>query len=212
VIGNLITKAVTAPFALLGAAFGGGEELAYVDFAPGSAALDAADEKKLATLAKALGDRPALKLDVAGRVDPATDREGLSRAAVEREVKAAKLKEITKGGEAAGSLEQVTLAPDEYAKYLAAAYRDAKFEKPRNIIGIARTLPVPEMEKLMLANASATDEDLRLLANRRAQATKDWLVGKGGIPADRVFLIAPKLTAEGIKDKGRPERVDFSLK
>ena len=46
----------------------------------------------------------------------------------------------------------------------------------------------------------------------RAQAAKDWLVAKGGVPAERVFLVAPKLDAEGIKDKGKPERVDFSLK
>ena len=64
----------------------------------------------------------------------------------------------------------------------------------------------------MLANAQATDEDLRQLANRRAQAAKDWLVEKGGVPAERVFLVAPKSGTDGIKDKGKPERVDFSLK
>ena len=38
---NLITKAVTAPFALLGAiAGGGGEQLAYIEFTPGHAASD----------------------------------------------------------------------------------------------------------------------------------------------------------------------------
>jgi uncharacterized protein involved in outer membrane biogenesis len=210
VIGNLITKAATAPFALLGGA--GGEELAYVEFAPGTATLDADDEKKLQTLAKALADRPGLKLDVAGRVDPATDREGLKRAAVDREVKAAKLKEVTKGGKATGALDEVKVEPAEYAKYLTAAYQEAKFPKPRNVIGLAKELPVAEMEQLMLTNATATEEDLRVLANRRAQTTKDWLVGKGGIPADRVFLVAPKLAPEGIKDKGKPERVDFSLK
>jgi hypothetical protein len=68
------------------------------------------------------------------------------------------------------------------------------------------------MEQLMLANAQATDEDLRQLANRRAQVAKDWLVAKGGVPPDRVFLVAPKVGADGIKDKGKPERVDFSLK
>jgi hypothetical protein len=80
------------------------------------------------------------------------------------------------------------------------------------IVGFLVAPPVAEMEQLMLTNATATEEDLRVLANRRAQTTKDWLVGKGGIPADRVFLIAPKLAPEGIKDKGKPERVDFSLK
>jgi hypothetical protein len=57
VIGNLIVKAITAPFALLGAAFGGGEELAYLEFAPGSATLDG-DETKLKSIAKAFHRAP----------------------------------------------------------------------------------------------------------------------------------------------------------
>jgi hypothetical protein len=211
VIVNLIVKAVTAPFALLGAMFGGGEELAYLEFAPGSARLDAADEAKLKSIAKALAERPGLKLDVAGRVDPAADREGLKRVAVENQVRAQKVKELGKGP-ATVSLDEIKVEPSEYPKYLTAAYKDADFPKPRNVIGIARDLPVPEMEQLMLANASATEEDLRQLANRRAQAAKDWLVTNGSVAADRVFLVAPKLGTEGIKDKGRPERVDFSLK
>ena len=40
IIRNLIVKAVTAPFALLGALFAGAEEAQFVDFAPGDAALD----------------------------------------------------------------------------------------------------------------------------------------------------------------------------
>jgi uncharacterized protein involved in outer membrane biogenesis len=212
VIINLVVKAVTAPFALIGAMFGGGgEDLAYVEFAPGSAQLDATDETKLKSIAKALNERPGLKLDVAGRVDPAADREGLKRAAVENQIKAQKVKETGKGA-ATVSLDGIKVEPSEYPKYLTAAYKDANFPKPRNVIGIARDLPVPEMESLMLANAQASEEDLRQLANRRAQAAKDWLVGKGGIPADRVFLVAPKSGTEGIKDKGKPERVDFSLK
>ena len=44
---NLIVKAVTSPFALISSAFGGGEELSYVEFAPGSAALTPAITGKL---------------------------------------------------------------------------------------------------------------------------------------------------------------------
>jgi hypothetical protein len=211
VIVNLIVKAITAPFALLGSLFGGGEELAYLEFAPGSAKLDTADEAKLKSVAKALAERPGLKLDIAGRVDPATDREGLKRAAVDNQLKALKVKETGRSG-ATVALDDIKIEPGEYSKYLTAAYKDASFPKPRNAIGIARDLPVPEMEQLMLANAAATDEDLRQLANRRAQAAKEWLVEKGGVQAERVFLVAPKTDTEGIKDKGKTERVDFSLK
>ena len=212
VIGNLIVKAVTAPFALLGAAFGGGEELAYLEFAPGSAALDDKDAGKLKSIAKALTERPGLKLDVSGRVDPEADRAGLKRASIERKVKAQKFDDLRRAGKAPASVDAVTVDPAEYEKYLRRAYGDERFPKPRNALGFARDLPVPEMEKLMLAHASVTDEDLRALANARAQVAKDWIVGAGKVPAERVFLVAPKLTAEGIKDKGKPTRVDFAVK
>ena len=74
---------MTSPFALLGSLGGHGEELAYIEFAPGSAALDTASQEKLKAIAKALTDRPALKLDIAGRVDPTADRDG-SEARVDR--------------------------------------------------------------------------------------------------------------------------------
>jgi hypothetical protein len=210
VIVNLIEKAVTAPFALLGSLVGGGEELAFVEFAPGSAALDADGEKKLGALAKALDDRPGLKLEVSGRVDADPDREALKRAAVDREIKVAKLKD--KGEAKTISADEVKITPEERDKYLTAAYRAAKFERPRNALGLLKDLPVAEMEQLMLANVQVRDDDLRQLANARAQAAKGWLVETGKVEAARVFIVSPKMGADGIKDQGKPTRADFSLK
>ncbi len=212
VLVNLIVKAVTAPFALLGSLFGGGEELAYAEFDPGRAVIAVPVEKKLETLAKALNDRPGLKLEITGAVDPQQDREGLKQAALERKVKAQKHSETVKKGEEAASVEDVSVGKDEYAKYLERAYKQEKFPKPRNAIGLAKDLPPEEMEKLMLANAEVTEDDLRQLANRRAQSVKDHLVEKGKVPQERVFLLAPKLGGEPPKDKGPATRVDFSLK
>ena len=64
IIKNLLTKAVTAPFALLGGLFAGAEEAQFVDFAPGDATLDAATSERLAALGKSLVEKPELKLDV----------------------------------------------------------------------------------------------------------------------------------------------------
>ena len=212
VIGNLIVKAVTAPFALLGALVGGGEELAYVEFAPGSAAIGEPEAGKLKTLAKALLDRPGVKLDVAGRVDPETDREGLKRASIERKVKAQKFEVLRREGKAPASPDEVIVESVEYERYLRRAYGAENFPKPRNAIGLVKELPVPEMETLILTHTQVGDEDLRVLANARAQAAKDWLVNEGKIPAERVFIVAPKLSADGVKDKGKPNRADFSIK
>jgi len=212
VIVNLIVKAITAPFALIGSLFGGGEELSYLEFAPGLAKLGGGEQGKLGNLAKALNERPGLRLDIAGRADPEADREGLKRASIDRKVKAQKFNDLRREGEAPASADAVTVAPGEYEKYLKRAYGEEKFPKPRNLIGLAKDLPVAEMENLMLANTPVTEEDLRLLANARAQTAKAWLVGEGKVPAERIFLVSPKLTAEGVKDKGKPTRADFALK
>ncbi|HQR50370.1 MAG TPA: DUF748 domain-containing protein, partial [Methylophilaceae bacterium] len=212
-IGNLIVKIVTSPFALLGSLFGGGDQqLEYLEFDPGLATISKTGEEKLQTLAKALNDRPALKLDIAGRADPETDREGLKQAGLQHKVKAQKLKNTVKKGEDSASVDSVTISAEEWPVYLKQAYKEEKFPKPRNLIGFAKDLPPAEMEKLILTNITVGEEDLRRLANQRADAVSTWLTKAGSVAAERVFITPPKLNSEGIKDKGKPNRVDFSLK
>ncbi|MBS0309179.1 MAG: DUF748 domain-containing protein [Proteobacteria bacterium] len=213
VIVNLIAKAATAPFTLLGSLFGGGEELSYLEFAPGSAVVPPAGEAKLKSLAKALTERPAIKLEITGRSGGEAEREGYKRAAINRKVRALKIKEIIARGESVPA-EGVTVKPEEYPALLAKVYKAESFPKPRNLIGMQKDLPVEEMEKLMIANTTASDDDLTALGNARAQAVKDWLLKNGQVPGERVFILAAKPAAEGKDDKGKksPSRVDFSLK
>ncbi len=211
VIINLIGKALTSPFALLGSLFPNSEQLSYIEFEDGQARLDAAAATKIQNLAQALEQRPALKLDITGRVDPQGDKEGLRRASIERKVKAVKFEILSKQGKAPVSLDEVKVEPAEYPKLLKEAYSREKFAKPRNVIGFAKDLPVPEMEKLMLTNAVIGDDDLRQLALRRARAVADALAKTGKVSADRVFVLEPKLSADP-KDKLKNSRVDFSLK
>jgi hypothetical protein len=212
-IGNLIAKAATAPFALLGKLFGsGGAELSSVDFADGSAALDDAAKKKLDALAKAMENRPALKLEATGRFSGAEDSEGLKRLRFERKVKAQKLADLAKKGEAPASVDDVVVDEKEHALYLAKAYKREKFDKPRNVLGIAKGLPAEEMESRMLANVEVTDDDLRQLAFARANVVKDYLTGPGKVESARVFVLEPGRTAAERKDGARASRVDFSLR
>lgn len=228
IIFNLIEKAVTAPFALIGnllGGAGGGEELAFVEFDYGRAVVDQTGTDKLAMLQKALIDRPGLKLDITGRVDPEKDREGLRRYRFEQQVRAQKLKDMVKKGDSATSVDDVKIEPAEYEKYLRRAYKEAKFPKPRNAIGMTKDLPVDETEKLMLANTAVSDDDLIQLANQRAQTAKDLITREDKVPLERVFLLAPKTEAAkgaaGKDDAGKDapgkgdrkaSRVDFSLK
>jgi hypothetical protein len=215
---NIITRAITAPFSLIASAFGGGssgEDLSYIEFDYGRATLTPTGEAKIKTLVTAMDNRPALKLEISGRVDPVNDLDGIKKVSIERKVKAQKLKDLVRLGSTPGSVDDVKLEKDEYEKYLKAAYGDERFEKPRNMIGIARDLPVPEMEALMLKNAKVSDDDLRELGNRRAQAVRDRVLSAGGaITADRLFLVAAKGGADAEKDKAKAKlsRVDFALR
>ncbi len=219
IIINLITRAVTAPFTLLASVFGGaaglsGEELSYLEFAPGRSNLDQAAQAKIATLARALNNRPALNLEITGRFDPLTDFDGLKRVGIERKVKAQKLKDLLRRGQAPRSVDDVQVEASEYAKYLKDAYGEETFPKPRNIIGLAQDLPVPEMEKLMMQYAKVSDEELRRLGDERAQAARNALLASGQVGAERLFVVASKpfTTEERAKLKGQPNRVDFSMR
>ena len=211
---NLVTRAVTAPFALLGQIAGaGGEQLAYVEFAPGHAELAAAAQTKLETLAKALTDRPALKIEASGRAVPDVDREGLKHARLDAAMRAQKQKALAAQGESAPPLEQIQVGAAERRKYLAAVYRATDLPgKPKNFLGIAKTVPEAEMEKLLLESYKVDDAALTTLANARAQAVKSWLLERGHIAPERMFIVAPKLGAEGITDQGLPTRVDFAIR
>lgn len=76
---GLMEKAVTSPFHMLGSLFGRDDEIAFVDFTPGSATLTAEQKDKLATLAKGLIERPQLRLDIPLRTLSAADDDALTR-------------------------------------------------------------------------------------------------------------------------------------
>ncbi len=211
IIGNLIAKAATSPFALLGAAFGGGEELQQVEFPYGRATIPPEGARKLETLAKALSDRPSLKLEVTGYIDPEADREGLKQYLLQRKVKAQKLNDLVKKGTSAIPVDDVTVPPEEYEKYLTLAYQAEKFPKPRNLIGMVKSLPVPEMEKLILTHIEVGDEELRMLASQRANAAKEAILQAGQIDPERVFIVEPKTLAPEKKANLKNSRVEFKI-
>jgi uncharacterized protein involved in outer membrane biogenesis len=212
ILKNLLVKAATSPFALLGAIAGGGEELSYLEFEYGRAAIPTPGEEKLSGLAKVLFERPALKMEIEGHVDPEKDREELRTILFRRKLKAQKLKDTGEKGKAGIPVDEVVVTSEEYPKYLKRAYKSEKFPKPRNFLGIAKDIPVPEMEKLMHDNIEVTKDDLRLLALQRAENVRDYLQKKGKVEANRLFLIEPDTLQPGKKEKGKDSRVNFRIK
>jgi hypothetical protein len=208
---NLLTKAATSPFALLGAAFGGGEDLGYLEFDYGSVAITDQNLKKLDTLTKALYDRPSLKLEIEGHTDVEKDTEELRRQFFTRKLKVQKLNERVKQGMPAVPVDDLKVEPNEYEKYLTLAYKAEKFPKPRNFLGFAKSLPVPEMEKLMLTHIEIRNDALRSLASQRAIGVKDMILKSGKIEPARVFIIEPKSLSPERREKVRDSRVDFKI-
>lgn len=213
VIGNLFVKAVTSPFALLGSLFGDSQELSQLSFAPGRASLDEAAVQKLQTLSKAMREREGLNLEITASSDNTVDPEGLKRALLERAVLSEKRKDMSPSQRDNTPLADMRLDGSDYATYLTRAYQQAKFPKPRNVLGQTQALPEEDMEKLMLANLSVGEEELRTLATRRAQVVQGWLVEQGQVPLSRIFLlpIQRQTTDNGGNDTGHP-RVNFSLR
>jgi hypothetical protein len=233
VIVNLIAKAVTAPFALLGKLFGSGDELSFIEYGPGSAEVAEAGQSRLNALAKALKERPGLRLEIAAWVDPDTDRDGLRRQGLDRRVRALKVKDLVAKGQAA-TVADVTVSPEEYPALLSRLYaadkqaekqadkQAGKLAKPSaanpNGGSGAQQAPAPEeIEKLLLAGTEVRDEDLTALGDRRSQAVKQWLQTSGQVPEQRLFLLATKVGAaqaagQAVQGTPKSSRVEFSLK
>ncbi len=209
---NLIMKAITSPFALLGSVLEDGEELSTINFSAGKANIEAETEaeKRLQTLSQVLTERPSLKLEITGYTDPAKDYEGLKQVILERKIKALKLTEDAQKGLASGSMEDVTLEPEEYEEYLTFIYEEEDFEKPKNFFGFNKSLAVPEMKQLILAHIEISDEQMQALADQRAKVARNWLIEQGGIASERIFLLGGKNEPK-LKDEARGSQVEFSL-
>jgi uncharacterized protein involved in outer membrane biogenesis len=193
VLANLLTKAATSPFALLGSMFGN-EKFDDLPFEPGYAGLTPEAVEHLEKLAVALADRPGLRLGIEGRADLDWDTDGMKRARLER-----KLLRVMKG-EAAERENEASAPPSEiaeitaqeYSGLLERVYAAEDFPKPRSSLGFVKSLPVEEMEKLILAHSAVGEDDLNALADRRARTVRDWMSARG-VDAERIFLLPGKV-------------------
>lgn len=202
VIGNLLVKALTAPFALL--AGGGSDDLSLVEFEPGMARLKDSGRAALDKVAKALADRPALRMTVTGTADPQLEREAFQRASLEARLLAEHRRELLRAGASQAAADAAPPMDGEArAKVLRQVYRQSDLpDKPRNALGFARDIPGPEMEALLRRHTVVSDDAIRELALQRGLAVRDALIAQG-LPSERLFLAAPKLRAPGEdKDSG----------
>lgn len=189
VIGNLILKAVTAPFSLLASALGGSDALDSVAFAPGSAQLDEGARQGLEKIAQAMLERPALKMTVVGQASADTESDAWRRERLQEALLAQKRRLALRAGQSAEGI--VAIEPQEYVPLLKEVYRRADVTKRRNLVGMAKDVPQAEMEALLLAHTAVPENAMQDLALARAVAVRDHLAARG-LPLERLFLGAAK--------------------
>jgi hypothetical protein len=187
---NLIVKAATSPFKMLGALVGGeGEEMDFVSFTPGSSSLSQDQQVKLGKLAKALGSRPQLTLALRGTAGESEDRLALAGHAVMALVRKP------------GDNHEGPLTEDEQ-KRLHKLYRETfKKEDPGDLVSSVdekgsklprhayKAAVAEASRKRLIENYPVSDDALRTLARERAVSVKEYMIQQGGIAESRIFLL-----------------------
>ena len=206
-LGNTITKVVSSPFAALGSLVGGnGEELSHIEFEFGSATLRPQQIEKLDKLAKALQERPGLRLEIEGRADRRHDRSALAERELLNQLKSARFEKL-KGDKnrAVASAEDISLSDEEYERLIIKAYKERFGEDPKTLLAKNsqnssekssaedRATMIAEARARLIENMAVDEEKLRLFAQERAEQIRMHLVETGGVPAERLSLTQVKI-------------------
>ncbi|HEV2700897.1 MAG TPA: DUF748 domain-containing protein [Steroidobacteraceae bacterium] len=190
---NLIEKAVTAPFKLLGSLFGGGDQVNVVEFAPGSAALDATAQTRLASITKALDARPGLELDIPDTYSTQTDSPALATHELENMLR--KRAGIAADAPPADPATQFKLLLAQYREELGSkaplppATQELTTAKKSKDATPDYAAANAELTTALLQRIKIDDTQLQALGTRRAHAVQDVLLHDTDIDPARIFLI-----------------------
>ncbi len=192
---NLLTKIVSSPFQALASLAGSDMDFSTVEFIPGSAELNEQQKQKLDKLAKALSERPNLKLEVKGIAYVQQDWPAMQEDALLDQLKKIKQQQLLKDGKKV-NLDDIKLSEDEYNDLLADLFI-AKFPElgKRNLLGTPKLIgredeDFYEVAKKKMASIIAPNRDkLKELAITRSRNIVRHVVQQGGIDIARVFVL-----------------------
>jgi hypothetical protein len=200
VVGNVIEKAVTAPFRLIGSLFEGADKAQYIDFAPGSATLPQGSAEALGALAKALNQRPELKLDIPAGPGIREDATATADAAIDKALLAKDGGKVTsvaalEAGDQHDRLEDLYRAKlgkkPAYPDFPADTLKSAPGAKPDASDDDRRTLlEIQWMRGELLKSFTPSTAELTALGTARADAVRGALLADGSVDAARVFMSA----------------------
>ncbi|MEX6504255.1 DUF748 domain-containing protein [Pseudomonas zhanjiangensis] len=200
---NLVLRAVQAPFKFIAGLVGGGADmdLSQVPFAAGSAELDASAQSTLDALAKALQARPALRLEVEGTSAQPLDGPPLAERRLQRELQNTYYKILQRRGEPVPSeASELQVPEDEVAALFEGIYRARlKQQPPAEWAELEGEQRLAQLREAVLRSWQQSKMLQRQLAQARAAAIKDYLVDRGGLAGERVYLLDVSLgqRAEG---------------
>jgi len=203
IIKNLIVRAVTAPFKFLGSLFKGAEEAQYVSFAPGSAALEPPAAGALATLAKALVQKPGIRLEVPASTVAELDRPALIEQLYQEQLRLGTAAYLHhKDGDKTPLPAFETLKPKQQIEILTALVEKLAGaapklpEPPPPAPGTARadaksqreTAAIEYLHKEAHAHLSSPDAALDALGVERSTVIQHALLTDTGLDPARVFV------------------------
>lgn len=200
VIGNIVEKAVTAPFRLIGSLFAGAEKAQYVDFAPGSSALPAGSAESLGALAKALVQRPELKLDIPAGPGIREDATSIEDAQIDALLMARENKagapvsvttlDISEQHDRLQDLYRARLGKrPSFPDFPPEALKAAPGAKPDSDDDDRRTILETQWLRSELRPVFApSTAQLTALGTARVTAVRDALLADGGVEPSRVFM------------------------
>ncbi len=212
---NILEKAVTAPFALLGSLFGGGPDLQFIDFEPGAADLDPSAMAKAQTLLKALSDRPQLKVDVPIGVVEALDRPLLIDAQLKSQLHEAQAAAAAHKRSISATASFEELDPGAQLDILSQLYQKDLGAEPKYPDSVNTIKAKPDLMAAKIAyltgelrnHITVGEKELTALGQQRAANLQQLLLKDAQIDPERVFLVA--------NDKAKPEggkvRLELSL-
>lgn len=194
---NLVLRAAQAPFKFIGGLISGGgsEDLGSVSFTPGSSELSKESESSLTNLAKALQERPTLRLEIEGTSAQSSDGPLIAEQRLEREYQYNYYKILQRRGDKVPAQASLLQVPEgEKAPLLEGIYRTRlKQQPPAEWNQLSRDERSAKLREGLIKYWGASEVLLRQLGQERASSIKDFLVEKGQLADDRVYFIDANL-------------------
>lgn len=206
ILGNIIRKAVTAPFSLLTGAFAASDaDSSDITFEPGQAVWTADAQARLDQLAQVLKDKPQLQVVLQGQADAQIEAEGW---------KAARIAQWERGGadedaeENPASEGESARTPAQRLSALKTLYKDTVKERPRNMLGLPKDLPAEDMRALIMQDMAIPEGAWAALGAARAEKVQAYLLSQG-VDAQRVFM--GQAAAQGSQEAGARVLLNISV-